>query len=201
MSLRLDDEDWNRLVEASGLPSEARPRVETAIADFRAAEQRRRRREAVRPSDVCDELTKLQRRAAKLSRDLQRLLAPDGPFLALVPTGTSEPDCALPMKAIPTLDSLATWLGQSREGIGGRMPGRSAERAANVSGLTEMFADTIEELLRRQITFSQGDKRMMERLCRTADPGIGRGTIESAMKRLIKRRRKPGETSGVIWCF
>jgi hypothetical protein len=208
----LTDEQWREIAKLSGIPegaNEARQDIETTIGNFRQFQAGDL--DEVPSAKICEELEALANAAWNLHDSLSKLVGVRDAYTAL----TGAPSFYSPLDRLtdfagphqsehlpPSLDGqqrlsqaldmllrLPKWLMVAKYRVEASKRGPKARNASwlvgNLDGIREQFAG-------KKITRSYKDDRSKEYItyvCRIADPNIGGGTIDRAMKARIKRRR------------
>ena len=183
-SFRLTEEQWKETAKLSGIPEgadDARHDIETRIGIFH--ETQASDLDRVKPAKICEELEALAEHASDIYSRLSKLLEPDA-YTSL----TSEGRLQL-LQALDQLRGLPKRLLVARyREVAAAKRGPKAENVywlvGNLDGIREQFTG-------KRITRSYKDdvsKKYITYVCRIADPDIGDGTIEKAMKDRIKRR-------------
>ena len=217
--LPLTDEQWGEVARLSGIPEgadDARHHVETSLGMFRQFQASDLDR--VTPAKIREELEALAVFAQDLDSRLSKLLQERDAYNAM--TGTASlyspldrlTDFAGPHRSEHLPSSV-----QSMTGLEGqrrllqvldavlRLPkwllvaahrveaDKRGPKAGSVYWLVGNLDGIREQFTGKRITRSYKDdltKRYVTYVCRIADPDIGSGTIERAMKARIERRRR-----------
>jgi hypothetical protein len=184
-SFRLTEEQWKKTAKLSGIPEgadDARHDIETRIGIFH--ETQASDLDRVKPAKICEELEALAEHASDIYSRLSKLVEEPGAYTAL----TSEGGQQL-LQALDVLRGLPKRLLVARyREVAAAKRGPKAENVywlvSNLDGIREQFT-------RKKITRSYKDdlsKKYITYVCRIADPDIGYGTIDKAMRARIKRR-------------
>lgn len=189
----LTDKQWKMVVVHSGLPSEARPLVGRAIAMYHIGNHARRQGN---PAKTRAELAALGKRTLDLRKSLAKLLDNPRAHVALTLGNNSPQEFAGAMRdklahrrienAMTELDGLGRWLSVALNRVAKGKPG-AKEKAL----LVQLFVAALDYVLQRFTgrAISRSYKNnFVQQVCRIADPEIGRGTIDDAIKRLRKSR-------------
>jgi hypothetical protein len=83
------------------------------------------------------------------------------------------------------LKALIDWLEQSEQKLSRNKPGPSTESAENVYLFVEIFENALHDWKSEALTRSDHHRKMMEEVFAILDPQVGRGTIDTAMRRVI----------------
>lgn len=203
----LTDEQWIEIVSHSKLPDEARPSVEGVIAHYRRMQARIGTRKT--PSDLREELEALRKNTESLLTRFGTFLTDPDAFFALAfrqssPTGW--PQGAGPVSQAVAWDQLssaghqlrrlADWLAVARDCVRPGKPGTNARQSEPAYVLAELLNETLERWTGKTLTRSSkkpDTTKFVEAVCKIADPDIGSGTIEEAIKRQIKYDRARGK--------
>jgi hypothetical protein len=183
----LTDEQWRETAKLSGIPEgadDARHHIETTIGIFR--ESQATDLGQVTPAEIRKELEALAARAQDLYDRLSKLVEVQDAYTAL--TGGLDGQRRL-SQVLDVLLTLPKWLLVAKyRGVEAKKRGPKAQNVywlvGNLDGIREHFTG-------KEITRSYKDdasKKYITYVCRIADPDIGDGTIEKAMKDRIKRR-------------
>ena len=184
---RLTDEQWSEVARLSGIPEgadDARHHIETTIGIFR--ESQATDLGQVTSAEIRKELEALAARAQDLYDRLSKLVEVQDAYTAL--TGGLDGQRRL-SQVLDVLLTLPKWLLVAKyRGVEAKKRGPKAQNVywlvGNLDGIREHFTE-------KKITRSYKDdasKKYITYVCRIADPDIGDGTIEKAMKDRIKRR-------------
>jgi hypothetical protein len=192
----LTDKQWEQVVRFSGLPPEARVDIGRAIALYRCVIP-------YRPSETRAKLEKLSKDALTLCDALKELH--DHGYSRLVLTLALEPSQPFEtaggqqlarrrLAAITReLQGLAEWLRAARDRVARGRPGARG-RATLIALLVSELDRILERFTRKHIMRSDKKstpgRQYVEAVCKIADPTIGRGSIDGAMKRQIALRGK-----------
>jgi len=194
----LSDQEWDKIQRASGVPSEARSSIESAIRTYRTLQAMG---SAITPAKIRGKLRRLRNQAKELLKSFEDALGHDDVYLALVSVGPNEwhprsreqrKDLAehyRTEKAKAELNALIDWLEQSDRALSRRKPGPSADRATNVHLFVEMFGDDLHHYTKKRLTRSAYHCKMMEEIFAIVDLGVGSGTIDTAMRQVCAPRR------------
>lgn len=190
-------ERWDEIVRYSGLPPEACDEIAACIKFYRAAKQGLR----ATPGEARDQIGNVAARARELAQDLAELSkAPRAVVcLALGMTPKEEFSSAMDegraQKRIKDecdhLQELAGWL----DAAGARVA-RGKTGAHENSVILKMLVLELDRIMLRHTR--RGIARSTKRIdttrdyvitvCKIADPRIGKGAIDEAMKAIIKAR-------------
>jgi hypothetical protein len=182
----LTDEQWRETAKLSGIPEgkdDARQEIETRIGMFR--ESQASDLDRVTAATIREELEALAERARDLSDRLERLVEVPNAYTAL--TMQLDGQRRRLSQALDTLLGLPGWLLAAKYAVEADKPGPKAGSVywlvGNLDGIRKQFTG-------KKITRSYKDlsKEFITYVCRIADPDIGDGTIDKAMKARIKRR-------------
>ena len=191
----LTDEQWRKTAELSGIPEgadEARHHIETTIGMFR--ESQASDLDRVTPAEIRKQLEALAKLAHDLYSGFTNLVDEPEAYTAL--TGKLDEDRRSSdildaRRQSEVLDVLwcLDWLLSAALG---RVEGRKrGPKAKNIYWLVGGLDGIRERHTAKKITRSYKDdasKKYITYVCRIADPDIGDGTVEKAMKDRIKRR-------------
>ena len=190
----LTDEQWRKTAELSGIPEgadEARRHIETTIGMFR--ESQASDLDRVTPAEIRKQLKAQANLAHDLYSGFSKLVDEPDAYTAL--TGKLDErrrssdilDARRLSEALDVLSYLDWLLSAARVEGGKRGP-----KAKDIYWLVGNLDGIREHHTGKKITRSYKDdasKKYITYVCRIADPDIGDGTIEKAMKARIKRRR------------
>jgi len=190
---RFTDDQWRQIERLSGLPSKAREDVETRVGLFRHCQAVT----ATRPSqaELRQELGDLHRDAVRLQKRLEEL----SPWAKQIFWSPDElmPDWEDPRlsktkpprlkAAISAVTQLVRWF-QFATPQARRQPGPNPE---NVRDLVNELDEILARYTGRHITRSYKSTAAdyVTAICKIADPTLGAGTIEAAMKGCISARK------------
>jgi hypothetical protein len=184
----LTDEQWREIAKLWGIPEgedDARQYIETTIGMFR--ESQASDLDRVTAATIREELEASAERAQDLYGRLSKLVEAPNAYTAL--TGGLDGRRRL-SQVLDVLLHLPKWLlvaADRRVEADKRGP-----KAANVYWLVGNLDGIREQFTGEKITRSYKDhasKKYITYVCKIADPDIGDGTIERAMKDRIRRRR------------
>jgi hypothetical protein len=177
-------EQWEKISRLSGIPKNAGDAwrmMEVSIAQYRSRKAHRESVEA-RPAKIREELRALSKATWKIYERLQLL------------EERSPPDFPLSFNGeLAMLREVEVRLSLAASEIGNSKPGPITK---DVYVLVGRLAGILDEYTGKRISRSRkrGSPRdYLKTVCEIADEDIGDGTIEEAMKSLIKRR---GAVSG-----
>jgi hypothetical protein len=194
----LSDRQWDKIERASGLPSRARSSIESAIRAYLALQKAS---PAITPAKVRETLRRVSTQAKQLLKSFEAALDHDEVYLALVSLGPGEwhprsreqrKDLAehyRTEKAKAELNGLIDWLEQSNRALSRRNPGPSADQAENVHLFVELFDIELNHHTNKQLTRSYQHRKMIEEIFSILDREVGKGTIDTAMRRVRAARR------------
>jgi hypothetical protein len=184
----LTDEQWREIAKLSGIPEiadEARRHIETTIGIFR--ESQASDLDRVTAATIREELEHLAESARNLYGRLSKLVEVPNAYIALISESKGQRRLS---QVFNVLVGLPKWfLVAADRRVEADKRGPKAERVywlvGNLDGIREQFTG-------KKITRSykdDGSKKYITYVCRIADPHIGGGTIDKAMKARIKKRR------------
>jgi hypothetical protein len=194
----LSDRQWDKIRRASGLPSEARSSIEL---DVRAYSTLYEGGSGVPPAKIRGKLRKLRNQAKELLKSFEEALGHDDVYLALVPVGSNEwhprnleqrkrlAEHYRTEKAKAELNDLIDWLEKRERALSRRKPGPSAEQADNVYLFVDLFGNALHHYTNKRLTRSDHHRKMMEEIFAIVDRNVGKGTIDTAMRRVCAARR------------
>jgi hypothetical protein len=199
----LTDEQWKKVAELSGIPEgasgvpegadDARHDIETRIGIFR--ESQASDLDRVTPAEIRKQLEALAKLAHDLYSGFSKLVDEPDAYTAL----TGKPDerrrssqvlDARRLRQVLDVLSYLDWLLSAA--LGRVEGGKRGPNAQNVYWLVGNLDGIREHFTGKKITRSykdDGSKNYITYVCRIADPDIGDGTIDKAMKARIKKRR------------
>jgi hypothetical protein len=201
----MSNEQWNEIATLSGLPEAGRSRIKETINLYRSFKDSSR----WPPAEVRDEFKRLRRATGVLLRGLIGLEKnadahfaltvveksnEDGPLPFSLWTGTKRHDAYRHLKTVKSdLRLLAKWFLIASKRVKGKKRGPDTE---NVYWLVTRL-DVIREMLTgkklvRSTKRTDTSREYIKAVCKIADPSIGDGTIERAMKERIKHRGLAG---------
>jgi hypothetical protein len=192
----LNDQHWDRIKRASGLPAQARSDIETDIGFYLC---RQKRAPAEPPAKLKEKLRKLRSQARELLEGFEEALDHNQIYFALVPVGPEEwyieqreklAEHHRTEKVRAELRALINWLDQGERGLSRRKPGPPAEEAQNVHGLVDSIDNTLRIHAKKRLTRSLHHRKMMEEIFAIVDPKVGKGTIDTAMRQVIAFSRE-----------
>lgn len=191
----LTDEQWRETAKLSGIPEGAvlaRHHIETTIGIFR--ESQASDLDRVTPAEIRKQLETLAKLAHDFYSGFSRLVDGLDAYTAL--TGkldehrrSSQVLDARRLSEVLEVLSYLDWLLPAALGRVER--GKRGPKAKNIYWLVGNLDGIREHFTGKKITRSYKDdasKKYITYVCRIADPGIGDGTVEKAMKDRIKRR-------------
>jgi hypothetical protein len=171
LAIRFSDEQWSRLVKVSSLPPEARVDFQGCVGFYRFA----RDREAA------------YRRAIGTSHDRKRWRSKALDLLQ---------DLEATALAHPHVVSAEPWIAGLKDFAEELMPGRrklsTGPQTQAARKLVELAAFFFEKHTNQPVDRSYksgGFGIFINELCAIADPKITSGTIDEALKKLVKKRR------------
>jgi hypothetical protein len=192
----LTDEQWKKVANLSGISEGAdyaRHHIETTIGMFR--ESQASDLDRVTPAEIRKQLEARAKLAHDLYSGFSKLIDEPGAYTAL----TGKPDerrrssevlDAPRLRQVLDVLSYLDWLLSAA--LGRVEGGKRGPKAQNIYWLVGNLDGIREQFTRQKITRSYKDdlsKGYITYVCRIADPDIGDGTIDKAMKARIKRRR------------
>jgi len=190
---QLSDKQWDLIEKASGLPSKARKSIELGIRSYLALQKGGSRP----PAKIRGELRKLRNQATELFKSVEQALGKDDVYLALVSVRSGEwhprnleqrkhlAEHHRTEKVKADLKALIDWLEQSERQLSRNKPGPSTERAESVYLFVECFENALHHHKAKRLTRSYHHRKMMEEVFAILDRKVGRGTIDTAMRRVI----------------
>jgi hypothetical protein len=189
----LTDEQWKMTAKLSGIPEgadDARHDIETRIGIFH--ETQASDLDRVTPVENRKQLEGLAKLAHDLNSGFSKLLDEPNAYTAL--TGNLDErrrssDVARRLSEVLEVLSYLDWLlSDALRRVEG---GKRGPKTKNIYWLVGNLDGIREHFTGKKITRSYKDdasKKYITYVCRIADPDIGDGTIEKAMKDRIKRR-------------
>jgi len=189
---QLSDRQWDKIERASGLPSEARDSIEYDIRTYLRLQELR----SAPPAKIKRKLQRLRNQTEQLLKSFEEALEQDDLYLALVPVGSNKwhprsreqrkhlAEHYRTEKVKAELNALVEWLEQSERAVSSGKPGPSAEDAENVHLFVELIDGTLDLYTNKRLTRSEQHRKMMEEIFSIVDREVGRGTIETAMRRV-----------------
>jgi hypothetical protein len=196
--MRLSKIQWTEIVECSGLPPDARPQIEKLIRtyrDLKALHAPYHSSEKIR-----DQLNKANKCALALRTELHKLYKNNRALSALAAAtdqnnalaGLFKPTARLRLeKASLNINDLMWWFRSAHKQVGRSKPGPHTRDAYS---LVASLDQIIEKFKGNRISrsYKSTSKNYVTKIVKIADPKIGRGTIDAAMRACIYRRgRKP----------
>jgi hypothetical protein len=191
----LSDDDWKKIMKASGLPPEARGSIELAIRSYRALADL----VVVPPSEIKEILRRLRDQTSALLKGLEEVLRYDD---VLVGPGEWHPRSCEQRKGLAEhrriekeradLSARLEWLDQKKQALSRHPPGPSPEKAANVWLFVDSIDNALHHYTSKGLTRSKRHRRMMEQIFAIVahkDHKVGRGTIDTAMRQVIDASR------------
>jgi hypothetical protein len=176
----------HQIAKLAGFPAaaaNARKMIEVTIAIYRSRKEKRR--VALTPCQIHDELRAIGQDAQRLWQRLLRFgdrLPPD--------MSAEEFPGMVPEDLLAGLFDLSAHCAISQSDVG---PAASGPHAADVRILVANLAAIREEFTGRPLTRSRKgndlSRHYIELVCAIADPDIGGGAIDKAMRRAIARRK------------
>jgi hypothetical protein len=196
MPVELSDKQWQQIVRFSRLPPEARVHIGRAIAFYRFAPD-------FQPSKIHTQLKKLNKQAIGLRDALKTLHDHHHAqvVLTLALKSSQRFETAMQQQAARRrladitreLQELAEWLGAARDRVIRGSPGARSQ-AILVQFLVTELDCILKRFTGRNIMRSDKESKpgrlYVQAVCEIADPTIGRGSIDAAMKRQIVSRGK-----------
>jgi hypothetical protein len=198
--VRLTDDEWGRIAKFSGLPVVARKIIERDIGFFH--ELQAMDSGGAPPALTRKQLQRLRRDVLSLVRRIKMVIANDDAYFALTvrpqqdwhPRSIDErnrlPEHRRLMQALDELVKLADWFAVAAEKI---KAGKQGPDTFNAYLLVERLDRTLENYTGQRIARSTKRDTSVDyvtAVCLIADPKIGRGTIDSAMKSVISGWRR-----------
>lgn len=190
-TVALTNGQWSKIAKLSGIPEEsndARDYIETIIGIFRVSEASDF--DQLESGKVRKELEALAECARDLHHRLIKVVKMGGAYTPLTMGGDGQQLSQVldVLVGLPKLFLVAAY--RVERSKRGPKAGNAYKLVGNLDGIREQYT-------RKEITRSYKDdasKKYITYVCRIADPDIGNGTIEKAMKDRIKRRgrRKRG---------
>jgi len=178
----LTEEQWKETAKLSGIPEgadDARHEIEIRIENFH--ETQASALDRMKPAKICEELGALAEQTSDINNRLSKLVDAG---TALTSEGRQRLLQALDaLRGVPKQLLVARY----REVAAAKR----GPKAGSVYGLVENLDGIREQFTGKKITRSYKDdlsKEFITYVCRIADPDIGDGTIDKAMKARIKRR-------------
>jgi hypothetical protein len=181
---RLTDEQWRKIAELSGIPEaaeEARDYIETTIGIFRESEA------SELNLVTAGEIRDLAERAQNLYDRLTKLIEVPSAYTALISEFEGQRRLS---QVLDVLVGLPKWLLVAAERrVEADKPGPKAENVywlvGNLDGIREQFTG---EKITRSGKYDSS-RKYITYVCKIADPEIGNGTIDRAMKSRIKQSK------------
>jgi hypothetical protein len=189
----LSDRQWDKIERASGLPSEARSSIESDIRAYLTLQEGGPR---VPPAKTRNKLRKLRSQAEELLKSFEEAAGHDDVYLALVPVRSNEwhprnlgqrehlEEHYRTDKAKADLKALVHWVEQRERALSRRKPGPPAERADNVYLFVDLFDNALRHYTKKRLTRSEQHRKMMEEIFSIVDREVGKGTIDTAIRRV-----------------
>ena len=193
---RLTDEQWSEVAKLSEIPEgehDARHHIETTIGIFRQFQASDLDR--VTPPEIRKQVEALAKLAHDLYSGFSKLVDEPDAYTALTgkPDERKRSSQVLDARRLRQVLDVLSYLDWLLSAASGRVEGsKRGPKAQNVYWLVGNLDGIREQFTRQKITRSYKDdlsKGYITYVCRIADPDIGDGTIDKAMKARIKRRR------------
>jgi hypothetical protein len=190
---QLSGRQWDKIETASGLPSEARNSIESAIRAYLTLQETG---SAITPAKIKGKLRRLRNQATELLKSFEDALGHNDVYLALVPVRSNEwhprsreqrkhlAEHYRTEKVKAELNALVEWLEQRERALSRRKPGPSAENAENVFLFVESIDGTLDYYTNKRLTRSKRHRKMMEEIFSIVDREVGKGTIDTAMRQV-----------------
>jgi hypothetical protein len=197
----LSEEDWDKITRYSKLPPEAREEILGAVAIYRIG-KRVLRTGAAKTRTILDRVASFAKRLEKQLTELIELpaarvyltlgMVPKEEYQMAMSEGRARARLA---KQSAELRNLVQWMEAACASIKGSRRG-----AHDASALVKLLVLELDRILSRHTgrhiirTTKRGDtsREFITTVCKIADPDIGNGAIDEAMKTVIKARsRKP----------
>jgi hypothetical protein len=189
--VEITDEQWDQIVKVSGLPPEARAHIARAIALYRCMPD-------YQPSKIRATLKQLSKDTQALCQSLRQL--DDNAHAQVVLTitlGSASPDEQLARQRSASiqreLQVLAEWLNAAGDRVVKGRPGartRAMLTALIVSELDRILEQFTGTNIARSDKADRPGRQYVQAVCKIADPKIGAGSIDAAMKKRISSRGK-----------
>jgi hypothetical protein len=191
----LNDQQWDRIKRASGLPAEARRYIESSIGSYWASQEER---PAVPPAKIKEKLRKLRNQARELLKGFEEALGHDDIYFALVPVGPNEwhprnfeqrkelAEHHRTEKVRADLRELIDWLDQSERALPRRKPGPPAEVAQNMYLFVDSIDNALREYTNERLKRSDSHQKMMEEIFAIVDPEVGKRKKVGKVEKLTK---------------
>jgi hypothetical protein len=186
--LRLKDEQWSKIAKLSDIPEDskdARREIEIALGMFRQFQASDS--QEMLPADIREELRTLANDAGSLTDRLSRLIEDRNAYEAIIGGRVFNRELLWQLANLHP-----EWFLRAADRVEDRKRGPKAENVywlvGNLDGIRERYAA-------KKITRSYKDAKSKEYItyvCKIADPAMGDGTIDGAMKEWIKTRIKRG---------
>jgi hypothetical protein len=198
----LSDSEWTRIAQCSGLPDEARPRIETIIELYKKLKGSRPEQ---RPFETRDQFNRVEELARELGQELRLLTSNDAAVRAFIVALHPENRLAALLGSKEYIDDArqkleetirqTEWLLEGCAHVE-LTPSEKGPHTRDAYWLVDALDSVLEEFTGEHI--SRSGKRTSTReyitaVVEIADPTIGPGTIDEAMKKCISRLR--GEES------
>jgi hypothetical protein len=184
--LLLNEEQWNKIASLSGVPKGdrcARSEIETALGKFRQSQSGDLT--ATPPFEISEGLKFLADDARRLCEGLSRLL--DG--LSIEQNTQVNEDRQL-SQALVLLRGLPKCFQVAGNRLQHQKPGPKADNMYwLVAQLDAIREQAIGKKIARSTKRTDTSREYIAYVCRIADPAVGDGTLELAMKERIKVRR------------
>jgi hypothetical protein len=189
----LTDDQRDKISKLSGIPdmeAEAWAMIEVLITTYR--NRKHHQGTALLPAKVRDELRAISKEAGKLWKRLSQLQK-----RLPVDYSISFPE----MTALLDLGARCSLIEKDIESVLATVPSKRGPRAARdvytlVSNLDGIRREVAGKAIRRSNKNNDASKAYITYVCRIADPNIGPGTIDKAMRHVIKRRKRRGPIAG-----
>jgi hypothetical protein len=194
----LSDSEWTRIAQPSELPDEARPQIETLIEHYK--KQKGWRPEP--PFETRYQFNRIEKLARELGHELRLLTSnndamrafiaaihPENRLAALLIIKEYVDDTRQKLEAtIGQIEALAGWCADPEILPSERGP-HTRPVYLLVDGLDLVLAEFTDKHISRSRKKTSRSREYIAAVVEIADPTIGPGTIEEAMKECISRRR------------
>jgi hypothetical protein len=191
----LTDEQWRETAKLSGIPEgkdDARQEIETRIGMFR--ESQASDLDRATPAEIRKQLEAQAKLAHDLNSGFSKLLDEPDAYTALIGNldehrRSSDVLDARLSEVLDVLSYLDWLLSDALRRVEG---GKRGPKATNVYWLVGNLDGIRKQFTGKKITRSykdDGSRKYITYVCRIADPHIGGGTIDKAMKARIEKRR------------
>jgi hypothetical protein len=153
------------------------------------------------PAKIRVKLRRLRNQAKQLLKSFEDVLGHDDLYLALVQVESNEwhPRNREQRKRLAEhhrvenvkaeLEDLIDWLEKRDQALSRRKPGPSTEKVDNVYILVALLDNVLHHHTNKRLTRSDQHCKMMEEIFSIVDREVGRGTIDTAMRRVCADRR------------